>query len=196
MQPAVAPRKEVGPQLPRERLHFTARRRGRLHEGHNVPIAAAVGERLQHDKVFGGAGQQRKLGQELEHRRPGDHESLVRQATQSDVDADPGRRLQQQHAVPERELLGVGDARGEVPQELVDVPFLAAEAGQQRQVNVLRHARLAPTLQGHAANEAELPTLPLANTLDLLARLEYGDHRARLLNQRCCSTNPEVGNGL
>ena len=36
----------------------------------------------------------------------------------------------------------------------------------------------------------------MAERLNHFAHAEHVDHLASLLNQYCCSTNPEVGNGL
>jgi hypothetical protein len=92
-------------------------------------------------------------------------------------------------------VLGVGDAGREMPQQLVDKTRFMLETSQQRQIDVLRHSRLTPALQSQAANETELPMLSATKCLNLLGQVKETNHLASLLNQRCCSTSPEVGRG-
>jgi hypothetical protein len=51
-------------------------------------------------------------------------------------------------------------------------------------------------LKRQTANETEPPTRPEATCLHVFGHSKQVDHRASLMNQYCCSTKPEVDDGL
>jgi hypothetical protein len=58
-----------------------------------------------------------------------------------------------------------------------------------------RSSGLAPTLQSKSTDKTEQPTFALADRLKLGGNADQFNHFRAAINQRCCSTSPEVGFG-
>ena len=110
----------------------------------------------------------------------GDDGLLERQPAQRDVEADAGLCAQEQHTMRQSKLRGVLNARFKMAQENFDKVCLAAEAGEQREIDINRFARFAPTLQRQPADNAEAPSLRLADGLKFDGRSDDFSHGARL----------------
>ena len=117
------------------------------------------------------------------------------QCAQRDVDANAAGRFKQEDPRSERELRGAGVARGVVREQGFDERSFVAKAGEQRQVDVARDARLAPSLHRNPANETRSPAVLIAETLKFDGRLKNGDHRRSFAKWRCISTNPDDWSG-
>jgi hypothetical protein len=95
-----------------------------------------------------------------------DHHQLLEWETgERDVQADARGRAQQQDTVGPRERGSFRNARLEHRHQIRDEGLFAAEAGQEREVDVRGLARFSPAKDREAADETELPPVRLAHRL-------------------------------
>jgi len=70
---------------------------------------------------------------------------------------------------------------------------LAAESGEEGQVEIVREAGSAPAKVGHPADEAELPAAAFKRLLHARTGLQQGPHpRCQRRRMRCCSASPSA----
>ena len=123
---------------------------------------------------------------------------LERNRPESNVDSYSAVRRQQQHAVAQRKFSRVLNSGRIVPQQNVNEACLSlAESRQQCEINILRHARTAPSLQCQAADEAEAPSLLMAQVPER-RWLPETDRSFPHASETIAAVrrNPNVGNGL
>ena len=97
-------------------------------------------------------------------------------------------------AISKREIPGVDATLREPLQERSNEWLFRSKSREKRQISVLRHARLAPTLHGDSPDEAKKPALFLAEGLKPGRRSVNSVHERDSISRRnncCCSTNPE-----
>jgi hypothetical protein len=83
-----------------------------------------------------------------------------------------------QHAVAQGEIHRVRHERREVGRQSADETLLLSEAGQEREVDIGRHALLAPAQQRHSADEAIAPVMAPAVSVHFLRGIEQVRHVA------------------
>ena len=134
----------------------------------------ASGERFEYDEVFRRTELEGATRQERDLHSTSNRFLFERERPQRHIDADTACGLQQQHATRECELPRLWNARFDPiePEQRLDERPLGAEPGEQREIHVVGHARLAPLLHGQAADEAEAPAVLAAETLKLDRRVE------------------------
>src|SRR5258708_36943823 len=93
--------------------------------------------------------------------------------------------------MPLRDFAGILHSRPVSAKENVDEDILGAETCQQSKIDIPRHARLAPSLNGDPPDEAGAPALPVTEILKLAGSLKEGDHRRSFANHSCISTIPD-----
>lgn len=118
---------------------------------------------------------------------------LERQAREGDVEADARRRPEEQDPIHGCELRRTIDARLEVPGQRRDEARFPVKAGDEREVDVDRLARLTPAQDREASDEAEPPPFGLAHRLQRGGRADDLVHARAFRKARCWSTRPELG---
>ncbi|HEV8345483.1 MAG TPA: hypothetical protein VGQ16_02850 [Vicinamibacterales bacterium] len=114
------------------------------------PILDASGKCLQHDEIFRRARRQARLCLDVERRRPVNYASLERKTGQRDIDWNSRSRFDEDHSMRERKPAGVGHPRTILTEKRIDETLFAAEARQQRDIDVACFDAVRPTavLQG------------------------------------------------
>src|SRR3974377_548450 len=80
-------------------------------------------------------------------------------------------------------------------EQWADEMILVPKTGEQRDIDITSHSRLAPPLNGNSTYEAGVPSARVTEILQLESRLEDRDHLRSLARWRCISTNPEDSPG-
>jgi hypothetical protein len=136
-------------------------------------VARPEREEFEDDQVFSRAGSQDRRCLEFEQGRPLHQTFLKGQCRQCDIDRNAVRRLKQQDSISASELAGIRDP-SHVPgvQQRRGNVVLAPERTQQREVNVSREPRFAPTQHRETSDETESPAMRLEQCLKIAGRLE------------------------
>ena len=142
------------------------------------PIQRPAGECLVDDEVLRGAEPQTYAWDDLHLSSARDRGFLERKRRAGDVQVDAIlRRAGARHGSELRTSARCGHARKQREQR-IDDRFLPAEAGEDRQVHILREPRLPPFLYGDAADEAVLPLLSVEDGLNLRGRPDRRVHQS------------------
>ena len=125
------------------------------------------------------------------------HELLFKwNGAERHVDADARARGQQQHAIAQGELGGVRHA-GRIPlQQAIDEPPFVAETRQQREVDILSYCGRPQRWRANPPMKQNFHPCRSQKSWTRARRLKEVDHGDTILNQRCWSIRPEVGDGL
>ena len=123
------------------------------------PIAGAIGERLEDDEVFSGAGSKSERFDKLEHGSPLDHQFLIGKRSERDVERNAVVGLQEKDAIAEGELTRIRDAPCIFGTECLNVDRFRPNPGKKADIDIDREPRLPPSLQRDAPDETELPLL-------------------------------------
>jgi hypothetical protein len=108
-----------------------------------------------HDEVFGRARRHRRPFADVEGTAALDGALLEGHRAERDVHRRRVAGNEQQGPVPERKVSRVRESPAKRAQEGVDEAFLAAESRHEREIDVCGHARLAASLDGEPADEAD-----------------------------------------
>jgi hypothetical protein len=112
---------------------------------------------LQNDQILSGTRHEHDSWAHVERRRSRNHPGFEWQPAQRDVNRHTVRRFHQQHTPLDRHLASLGKAADVVSQNRVDEAFLAAKTREQRENDVTRLPRVAPSLDGKAPDHTALP---------------------------------------
>jgi hypothetical protein len=102
---------------------------------------------------------------------------LERQCAERHVERHAVGVPQQHDPSAEGETPGIVDPTRQALKQPRHVCAFGAESGEQGEIDVPREPRLPPPLHGQAADEAEVPSLTLAEVLHFLRGEEEGVHR-------------------
>ena len=123
-------------------------------------ILMAVSERLEHEEVLGRANPECDVDIEVHKNGAAVHFALEWQSCQRDIDRDTvlTASRQQQHSVAKRELARSSNTGGIDRKECVDDRGFSAETGEERNIEIARHAWLPPVLERDTADKTETET--------------------------------------
>lgn len=141
--------------------------------GHTImraiePVLRPVGECLMDDQILGAAREQRLILGDVIAARPLHGALLKWHRSERNIERD---------VVAANKVAGIRETPWVVCEQVIDLTFLIAEPGEQRQISILGKTRLAPALHGDAADEAELPPSALAERLEVVGGSEDRVHR-------------------
>ena len=149
--------------------------------GARVPdVRLPTGEQFHDDKIFRRAYEQPAIRKKLHAGSALDNEFFIWQGRERYIDANAAGTVQQKDAAAKRELTGVGDARRVTGEQKIDILLLAAESGEQANIDVTREAGLTPTLDGDSTNDAESARMAFEEFLKSPSLLDEVNHCAAI----------------